>query len=153
MANAAFEEIVFEMNQIDLLFANYAALFDHAQHTTPDLIETTAIASVLHSFYNGLENIFMVVAKRIDQSTPTGDQWHRKLLSQMTQATDRRAAVLSPDLALALIGYLGFRHFYRHSYSFFLDWRELAPLCSLAPSVWTQIKSDLQSFLASLSAV
>jgi hypothetical protein len=37
----------------------------------------TALASVLHSFYNGLENIFLSIARHVDQQVPTGDRWHR----------------------------------------------------------------------------
>jgi hypothetical protein len=39
------------MGQIDLLFASYADLLERAEKKAPDLVEITAIASVLHSFY------------------------------------------------------------------------------------------------------
>jgi hypothetical protein len=50
-------EIQFDIEQIEHLFASYATLFERALQIRPNLIETTAIASVLHSFYNGLEHI------------------------------------------------------------------------------------------------
>ncbi len=56
-------QIKFETGQIDLLFEAYADLLDRVQKRTPDLVEVTAVASVLHSFYNGLENIFLSIAK------------------------------------------------------------------------------------------
>ncbi|MGE0086307.1 MAG: hypothetical protein AB7S75_18010 [Desulfococcaceae bacterium] len=85
----------------------------------PDLVELTALASVLHSFYNGLENIFLHIAKGIDKDVPADSAWHRKLLIRMAEETPNRKAVLSADLSEALTEYMGFRHFHRHSYSFF----------------------------------
>ena len=38
---------------------------------SPDLVEITALASVLHSFYNGLENVFLSISKAVDADVPT----------------------------------------------------------------------------------
>ncbi len=121
MADPVITQVTFEIGQIDQLFAAYADRLERAQQRTPDLVETTAIASVLHSFYNGIENIFLSIAKRLDQYLPTGAQWHRELLVHISQATANREEVLTEELAQKLASYLAFRHFYRHSYSFFLD--------------------------------
>lgn len=56
-------QVKFEIGQIDHLFESYADLLEQAQKKAPDLVEITAVASVLHSFYNGLENIFLSIAK------------------------------------------------------------------------------------------
>jgi len=146
------EDIQFDIAQIDRLFVSYAALFDRVRQAQPDLIETTAVASVLHSFYNGLELIFLSIAKRLDGQVPIGERWHRTLLLQMVQSTAQRASVLSAESAQQLENYLGFRHFYRHSYSFFLDWSELEKLVSPLESMWSQVKAELNVFLDSLSS-
>lgn len=65
-------QIEFEIKQIDELFQSYSVLFSRVQKKTPNLIEITAVASVLHSFYNGLENIFLTIAKGLDESVPSG---------------------------------------------------------------------------------
>jgi hypothetical protein len=145
-------QVRFEIGQIDQLFESYADLLKRVQKTTPDLVEVTAVASVLHSFYNGLENIFLSIAKGIDADVPTGSQWHRDLLTRMTDATANRGPVLMADMAQRLSGYLGFRHFYRHSYSFFLDWAEVENLVTPLAEVWDQAKYELQLFLGSLSS-
>ena len=110
------------------------------------------MASVLHSFYNGLENIFLSVAKGIDQDVPAGSQWHRDLLIQMTEPTPDRGPALSTMTAQRLTDYLTFRHFYRHSYSFFLEWRKVEKLVIPLAEVWKQAKDELQLFLESLSS-
>lgn len=150
MAEKVISQVTFEIDQIDQLFAAYADLWERAQQGTPDLVELTALASVLHSFYNGLENIFLSIAKGLDQEVPTNAQWHRDLLVQMTQETANRRSVLSTELAQQLADYPGFRHFYRHSYSFFLEWGELEKLAISLPEVWDRTKKELSEFLESL---
>jgi hypothetical protein len=140
-------QIKFEIEQIDHLLASYADLLERTQEQKPDLIQVTAVASVLHSFYNGLENIFLVIAKGIDADVPTGAQWHRDLLTRMTEPTSSRKPVLMAETAHRLASYLGFRHFYRHSYSFFLEWDELKGLVLTLAEVWNRAKTELRVFL------
>ncbi len=59
---------------------------------------------------DGLENIFLSIARGLDQQVPTGSHWHRDLLVQMTQETAKRGGVISAELARKLADYLGFRH-------------------------------------------
>ena len=151
MADKTIARIHFEIGQVNRLLRSYADLLDRVQHQPPDLVEITAIASVLHSFYNGLENIFLSIAKGIDAQVPTGAQWHRDLLTQMTKTTPNRGPVLTTETARRLFDYLGFRHFYRHSYSFFLAWDELEYLVVRLEDTWADVQHDLQSFVSGLS--
>jgi hypothetical protein len=151
LVDKVISQVKFEVGQIDQLLESYADLLERVQKNTPDLVEVTAVASVLHSFYNGLENILLAIAKGIDADIPAGSQWHRDLLIRMTESTASRGPVLTTDLAHRLMDYLGFRHFYRHSYSFFLEWEELDKLFTPLADVWAQVKSELQLFLDSLS--
>jgi len=93
---------------------------------------------------------YLTIAKRIDSQIPDTDQWHRNLLTNMTQATNRRDPVLTLDLAYHLTDYLGFRHFYRHSYSFVLEWDELEKLVVPLEDTWRDTKAELNDFLQSL---
>jgi hypothetical protein len=140
-------QIEFEIGQIDLLLENYAELLEQVKQDEPSLVEITALASVLHSFYNGLENIFLSIAKRIDTQVPTGAHWHRELLTRMTKPTPARQAVLTEALMQQLAGYLAFRHFYRHSYSFIIEWDELERLVKPLHKIWEQVKLELRQFL------
>jgi hypothetical protein len=151
LAEKVISQVKFEIGQVDQLFESYADLLERAHDNMPDLVEVTALASVLHSFYNGLENIFLSIAKGIDTHVPTGPQWHRDLLTRMTESTSSRRPVLTAEMAHRLTDYLGFRHFYRHSYSFFLEWDELEKLVMSLAEVWDQAKDELELFLDSLS--
>ncbi len=144
--------IRFEIGQVDHLLQSYADLLEQVRHQPPTLVEATAVASVLHSFYNGLESIFLTIAKDIDADVPTSAHWHRDLLTQMTKGTSKRGPVLTTKTYQRLASYLGFRHFYRHSYSFFLAWDELEDLVTPLQEFWGRVKSELESFVDSMSA-
>lgn len=116
------DKIKVEMSFIDQLLTAYSELLRTAQKSPPNLVELTAMGSVVHSFYNGLENVFTLIAKNLDEELPQSPQWHSELLYQMTQPKAHRDAVLSKEVKDHLKGYLGIRHFHRHSYSIFLDW-------------------------------
>lgn len=146
LADTLEAQIVFEMAEIDRLLAAYAPLLMRAQSSEPDLVEITATASVLHSFYNGVERIFLLIAKERDHQVPVGPLYHRDLLRQMAQPTANRPAVASEALTQQLLTYLAFRHFYRHSYSFVLDWGKLVPLVRELHATWAACKVALEPF-------
>ncbi len=151
MVKDVVSHIKFEIDQIDQLFNAYTELLERSQKSTPNLVEITAIASVLHSFYSGIENIFLSIAKGLDENVPEGSQWHRDLLLRMTQRTPKRIPVISDEMAQKLSEYLGFRHFYRHSYSFFIQWDEVEKLVIPLRNIWTQLKKELSLFIDSLN--
>jgi hypothetical protein len=140
-------QIKFEINQIDKLFYAYEELFAKCKESKPDIIELTALASVLHSFYNGIEKIFEIIAKKIDKVTPNSNQWHRDLLIQMSKDLPERDAVICDSMLNILSDYIAFRHFYRHSYSFFISWNELQKLVYPVFNVWQSLKEKINKFL------
>jgi hypothetical protein len=143
-------QVNLEINQIDQLFESYSNIIEKTKKTKIDLVEITALASVLHSFYNGLENIFLCIARGIDHNVPKSKRWHRDILNLMGKTTKERNSVLSKETIQKLTDYLGFRHFYRHSYSFVLEWSEIKPLVIHLESVWQQVKKELWMFLNSI---
>lgn len=58
-----------------------------------------------------------------------------------------RKSVLPHDLEEPLKEYLGFRHVFRHSYGYELDWERLNPLFSGMPEIWQKIKKGLIEFI------
>jgi len=60
--------------------------------------------------------------------------------------------VLTVEMAHRLADYLGFRHFYRHSYSFYLEWEEMEKLVTPLADVWQGAKDEIQLFLRSVSS-
>ena len=151
MANELISRIENEIGLIDRLFSSYDDLLTRCQQPpAPNAVEIAAVAAVLQSFYLGIENISLMVAKNLDEGVPRGANWHQELLAQMTMATQRRKPLITPETRDILADYLGFRHVARHSYSFFLDWDEMAHLIVMLPSAWMQAKSEFHAFALSL---
>lgn len=107
----------------------------------------TILGSVLHSFYNGLENIFEIIAKNVDGEVPTGNKSHQELLHQMASENNYRKEILNEELYLNLREYATFRHFYRHAYSFQLNWEKMKPLVDNVFNVWKNTKLSLENFM------
>ena len=147
MANLIKEQIRFKINDIDKLFSEYDLIFKKIEMKTPDLFDMTILGSVLHSFYNGLENIFEIIAKNIDGIVPNGNKSHQELLHQMASENSKRNEILNEELYLKLREYATFRHFYRHAYSFQLNWEKMNPLIDNLQTVWNELKLNLENFI------
>ena len=137
-----------EISNIDELFCEYSLFLDLAKQKEPDSVEILALAALLHSFYNGLENIFLLIAKRIDSYVPKTSSWHTDLLIKMGEETESRKAVLQQDTLSDLQEYLGFRHFFRHSYTYHIEWSKLKPLIDKLHDTWGKVKDELEDLIS-----
>lgn len=139
-----------ECRQIDRLMDEYRPLLARLASKEPDNIERSALASMLHSFYTGVENIFKRIAIASDGGLPDGRNWHRDLLASMAQPAAHRPAALSPAARLALRPYLDFRHVFRHGYGFDLQWDKMASLVRGCEETWRLVQKELAEFMAAL---
>lgn len=113
----------------------------------PSQRNKAALGSFLHSFYNGMENILRRISREVDGTLPQGEGWHRALLKRMErEVPNRRSSVLSEETTDNLKPYLGFRHFFRHSYAFEIEWGKLRPLVENTEQVFNDFKHDLEDF-------
>ena len=141
------KKIEFEISEIDTLLNHAAVLFQKCRVQEPDFIELSAVGSTLHSFYNGLENIFLLLRKNIDKINAKSERWHTELLDAMFKPTENRTAVLDESLRDSLSVYMGFRHFFRHAYGYHLRWDLAKPLCENLPTVWESTKGCIRRFI------
>ena len=101
----------------------------------------------LHDFYTGLERIFSQIAKVVDNSMPSGQNWHRDLLNQMGKNFSQlRPRVLSVVTIQALDEYRRFRHVVRNVYAFEFDAIRVEPLIESLRSSFTEVQSELLAF-------
>jgi hypothetical protein len=77
------EEIEIELAMLREHLDGFSPLRKAVAVRAPDRVETAALASVLHAFYNGVENIFKRIAVRCEGGIPEGATWHQQLLSSM----------------------------------------------------------------------
>ncbi len=112
-----------------------------------------SVALNLHSFYNGLERVFEIIARRLDPVFPSGEHWHRNLLEQMNkEIPETRPAVLSAKTLALLDDFLAFRHLIRSLYAFNLDAERLKHLVDRLPEALFHAKQDITDFCSLLSA-
>lgn len=146
------EEIEFEIKRIEKLFVDYKFLLKKVRNQKPSFIELGSLAMLLHSFYNGLENIFNRIARKIDENMPKGEEWHKELLEQMTRQTKKRELiVLSNDTYEDLKEYLGFRHFSRHAYAFDLNWKLMKDLVLRIDEIKKRVIGEIKLFIDKLN--
>ncbi len=122
----------------------------------PGALALSAVA--LHAWYTGLETLFERIARELDGAVPSGERWHRALLSQMTaEIPGVRPAVLDTALATELAALLAFRHFFRHAYAVSLDAdrlsTELMRLERIEPAVSVRVEALMALLRAALAAL
>ncbi len=150
MSDRLRKQIDVERQQLNRLIDEHRSLLDSCASNKPSAIELSALATLLHSFYSGIENSLKRVAIEIDGGVPSGDSWHRQLLTGMTKATNLRPPVLSEQLFETLSEYLAFRHFFRQAYSFHFDWSKMSGLVLNTERTMKRFETEIDLFLNSL---
>jgi hypothetical protein len=140
-------KIEHEISRIERLFRDVKPLLDLCKIKEPDIIEMTAAAQVLHSFYNGVESIIALFLKYKNEKLPNGNKWHKDLFEMTFGANSNNIKIIRDDLKKKLEKYLLFRHFIRHSYSSELEWDEMEPLMKDIEEIWEIIKTDFELFI------
>jgi len=141
-------QVDLELGLLRKLVDFFRPLLDKAQSSEPEPLELPALASYLHSFYTGVENLFKQIAQDIDGSFPSGPDSHISLLRQMAQPTDLRPPVISEELRRQLRDYMDFRHVYRHAYTYELKWRKMADLVLHCEETLDRLHTELEAFFA-----
>ena len=140
-------KIDYEIRQIDMEFEKIDSLLYKCQNSEPDYIELTAIGAVLHSFYTGIESMFIMIEKHQGNELSTDKYWHKTLLENATQKKGKREPIISTELKGTLFEYLQFRHVFRHSYSFQIEWVKIKPLVNNLEKNWNMVKSEIRNFI------
>ncbi|GAB4146261.1 MAG: hypothetical protein Fur0046_24140 [Cyanobacteria bacterium J069] len=105
------------------------------------------VALNLHSFYTAIERILEDIAREVDRAVPTGPEWHRDLLTQMSAAfPGTRPRVLERTSRNCLNEYRGLRHVIRKVYTFNLKPSRLQELVTMLPGCHTSLVADLNRF-------
>jgi len=112
------------------------------------------VALNLHGFYTGVERIFEDTARTIDDSLPTGSDWHRDLLLQISaEEIGVRPAVIARDTRKCLDEYRGFRHVVRSMYTFSLRPSRIQELVEGLTACFEMVSRDLNQFAAFLESL
>ena len=105
-----------------------------------------SMAKKLADVYNGVENIFRRIAREVDMHLPTGDSWHKDLLSQMTEQRPERPPVISEKTFPRLDDLLKFRHAFNNIYGEELVYEEIEPHARSISELFANVSADLDMF-------
>ena len=106
-----------------------------------------SIALNLHGVYSGLERLFQQIAAIVDDSVPSGKEWHRELLEQMSiNVIGVRPPVISENTSQILDEFLRFRYVVRNVYNLSLDGERIIKLVQQLRPVFTRVNNELISF-------
>lgn len=149
LLKADIEDELRKIERLEAAFAPAQAKLDLPEDQV-DLYDRAAIGYLLHNFYTGCEAIFRAIARFFENDL--GPQtWHSDLLKRTKLSVGHyRPAVIDEELYRLLEDLRGFRHVFRHSYSFELDWeRERLVARKLAPAA-TLLRQQVRDFLSAL---
>ena len=145
-------EINAELSNIHRLCDEYNEFLN--KYKTVDKYLLRVKASYLADFYMGIERIFQIIATEIDGGIPQGEEWHKRLLLNMTIDIEGvRPPVISPALYNNLRLFLGFRHVVRQAYGFQLDESKLEELVSSFEDTVRSFSSEVTKFCDTLMKV
>jgi len=120
---------------------------------TVDNYDKATIGFYLHNFYNGCENIFTLIARTFENNIDP-QTWHRSILERMSLEIEGiRPAVIDDTLARQLDNFRGFRHVFRHCYSFELDWNRERIVLEQFHDTFINFKAAMEKFLGKLDKI
>ena len=147
-------EIAEELTDLRALARELGGIKDSLSRDDVSTYDLRAVGSILHDFYNGIENTFSRVAQELNGGLPAGEDWHRQLLVDMAAEIEGvRPPVISKTLKKELQRYLGFRHIFRHIYGFSLEKERIKELCERVSPVLGSLETDLLKFYQYLDAL
>ncbi len=121
-------ELLSELKQVSRLMDEYRDFVNkYSDHM--DIYLLRVKASFMADFYMGAEKMFEIIAEELNGGTPRGEGWHKRLLHTMAIGVKEiRPAVISNELYVDFLKFLGFRHVVRQAYGFQLDEEKLEEL-------------------------
>lgn len=109
--------------------------------------KTVNLGYLLHNLYCAFEDLFQEIAKTFENRIEDPSKFHRELLKRMLIEVPKiRPRVLSKESYQMLNELRGFRHIFRHAYTYSLSSEKVARLKQSLLSAWDNIEKDIAHF-------
>jgi hypothetical protein len=136
-----------EVNTLDQAVDRVLQVWSKVQKMPGEQAYVDSVALNLHRLYAGVERLFELIARHVDDGLPDGVTWHRDLLQQMAcDLPDVRPAVISEETAEGLDELRRFRHLVRNVYTMNLMPDRMSGLVSGLPGLWSGLRPELAAF-------
>jgi hypothetical protein len=97
------ERICDEIEILDQIVGRILRSWDRVAQEPGERAYVDSVALNLHGFYSGIETLFELIARNVDEHLPNGPTWHRDLMHQMTREREgARPAVIAGETASKL---------------------------------------------------
>lgn len=147
------ERIRGEVLELERVLQRAEQSWARAKSTPEEYAFLDSVALNLHAFYSGLERLFELIARHVDQALPGGEMWHRDLLERMAQHVKGiRPAVIGQESARFLDELRRFRHLVRNVYTTMMP-EKMEGLMEVLPRLWPQLRAELLAFADFLDAL
>jgi hypothetical protein len=145
--------IEYDLESIDKIKTDFDFFMNIINNNIPDKFQKPVIGYHMHNFYNACENIFLNIAKTFENNIEP-QEWHKSILRRMKlDIEDIRPAVISDELYRILEEFRGFRHMFRYSYSFDLDWAKEKLAADKFNDAVIIFKNELCTFIDFLKSI
>lgn len=152
LLRADLEDELVKLEKLEKEFGDVAEKLNLPQEQVSNY-DRGAIGYLLHSFYNMCENMFLLIARFFENDLGPKD-WHRDLLKRMKlEIPGYRPRVIDEELYRKLDDFRSFRHKFRHSYSFELDWEKERAVAVKLPETASMLRNQISAFLEKLSTL
>jgi len=105
-----------------------------------DDIEIRAAALSLSTIYNGMEKVIEFGLKKRETAIPASGNWHASLLKLA-----EKNGLIDKETHSELLGFMGFRHFIRHAYSFQIDPAAITEILKKCPKLVASFCRQIES--------
>jgi len=119
------------------------AVFPNTSLSQLSELELAGVATLIHNFYNGIENILKQTFQAKSIEIPIGASWHQNLV-----LISVKEKIISKQLADKLKEYLAFRHFFSHAYAIDLQPQRIEPLIENILKIFEQFKNEINKIIA-----
>ena len=141
-------QVEFEFKALHSVVHEIRSLLDEVGAATPDIRVSTVVGAFMQQFYNGIESVLKRLCLYHGVTLPEGGRYHADLLSLFGPSHPASLPqVLDPDLFADMEPFRQFRHVFRTSYGFQLDWSRFSPGAATAPDVLKRFEAAVRETL------
>lgn len=132
------------------IFTLHSTIQEKSNRLTSQLDDEDLINSLaykLHNLYSAYEDLFKLVARFFENQIADISGYHTELLNRMRlQIEGVRPRLLSDESFMLLDELRGFRHVFRHAYSYKLDAERVIKLSQKTVSLIAPFEKDFEKF-------
>lgn len=143
-------EIEAQVKEIDKI---YEEIKDREKGAKRNKARLESLGYKLHNLYCAFEDLFKIVARHFENQIRDISKYHKELLHRMSLSIDGvRPALISDESYRALDELRAFRHFFRHAYSYELNYEKIIIPIASVNKLKEIYKEDIYRFLNIVNA-